>query len=154
MDKSTLEREIREIDRKLKRLYDTLLSADVSPQFITQKMVELEQQRGSLYDDLNSTNDDMIDKMRETAEKSRSRILTILKSSWTDTDEKREALEQCIDRVIVSRHSKKKLLIEVKRPLPGFGVVASKNAQLVQCPSSGRSYTGNIISEIFIIQKH
>ena len=114
-------------------------------------MAELEQQRGSLYDDLHSTNDDMIDKMRETAEKSRSRILTILKSSWTDTDEKREALEQCIDRVIVSRHSTRKLLIEVNRPLPGYGSVASKASCLSKRPSSDRPYTRNLLTEIIII---
>lgn len=151
IDKSSIEKQIREIDRKLKRLYDTLMAADVSPQFITQKMVELEQERGVLYDQLHSSNDEYIEKMRETAEKARSRILMILRSQWTDTDEKREALEACIDRITISKLGKKKLQVMVERPLPGFGSVASDFAKNYKRPSSVSPYTCNLVTEVIIV---
>ena len=151
IDKQTIEKQIREIDRKLKRLYDTLLSADVAPQYITEKMIELEKERGSLYDQLHSSNDEYIDKMRDMAEKARSRILLILQSKWTDTDEKREALETCVDRITVTKLSKTKLQVKLERPLPCYGSVASKIAQNSLRPSSNSLYTCNFISTVCVI---
>ena len=151
IDKQTIEKQIREIDRKLKRLYDTLLSADVTPQYITEKMIELEKERGSLYDHLHSSNEEYIDKMRDMAEKARSRILLILQSKWTDTDEKREALETCIDKITVTKISKSKLQVKVERPLLGYGSVASKIAQKSLRPSSVVPYTCNLLSNVYII---
>ena len=151
---STLEREIREIDRKLKRLCDTLMETDTPPAYLIAKMNELEEKRKHLSDELNSTDGDPIEKIRDLAESCRSQILTVLKSKWTSVNEKRDALGLVIESITVDRVKRHELRVILKHGLPGYGSVAGENARFERRPSSVRAYTGNLLTEKFIIPQY
>jgi len=129
VDKASIEKQIRQIDRSLKRLCDMLLETDKSPQFLIDKMNDLEDQKKDLIKQLGRDDDEKYEKIRTAAEESRTRILSVLKSKWTSTDEKREALSLFIPEITVYVKSRRELLVSVAHGIPGFLSVAEKTTK-------------------------
>lgn len=150
---TAINKEIREIDRKLERICDTLLMVDTPPETLVNKMNILEARKKELIAELNASDNDGINKIREIAEKSHSRILSVLQSQWSTTDEKREALSLFIPEIIIFPHTDKKLRVIVKHGLPNFSAVASDFGSNILRPSSVIPYTRNFLTEIYLIDR-
>lgn len=153
IDKHAIEKEIREIDRKLARILDTILMTDTPPQTLVTSMNALESRKKELYAELNTADVDGIDKIRDLAENSRSRILSVLQSNWSSTDEKRHALSLFIPEIIIFPDTRHKLRVIVNHGLPGFLAVADGFGSKVLRPSSDRPYTRNLLTDIFLLNR-
>lgn len=145
IDKCAIEKEIRQIDRNLKRLYDSLLASDVTPQFIMAKMSELESQRKELITKLDGDTEDGIENIRGLAEKTRQRILTVLKSEWTSTDEKRDALSLFVQEIVVNSATRHRLQVTIVHGLPSFLSVADNFGSKLLRPSPKPPFTCNLL---------
>ena len=143
IDRNVIERDIRVIDRKLERLCETLLETTTPPEFIYTKMRELESQKKDLLSALD-TGTDEIEKIREIAETAHSQILSVLKSQWTTTDEKRDALSLFIQDITVRPESRSKLQVNLTHGLPASASVASISGQTIKRPSFLTSNTHNL----------
>ena len=149
-DKQIILKQIREIDRKLKRLCDILLATENPPEYILAKMSELEATKKKLSAEVDADRGD-IEKIRDIAEKARSRILTVLQSKWTSTDEKRDALALFIPEIVVTRASPRELLVEVRHGIPDLLTVASEFAHFQKRPSTARPNTCNLLTAFLTI---
>ena len=123
-DKSSIQQEIAKIDRSLTRLSNVLLDTDKAPSTIVNKMNELEAKRKEVLERMEEEDGFDNEKIRDTVEKVRSRILTIIQSDRTSTDEKREALSLFIQSIIITAVPGG-CECKVNRGLPGFLSVAS-----------------------------
>lgn len=154
IDKSIVQKQIREIDRKLKRLCDVLLETDNPPEYLVGKMSELEQTKKKLTAELAADHNGGIEKIRDIAEKGRSRILSVLQSNWTSTDEKRDALSLFIPEIIVFQKNRRELQVIIKHGLPDLLTVASEIGLNNKRPyTTGENTCNLILSSIIIITK-
>ena len=153
INRSAIEKEIRDIDRKLERICDTLLMVDTPPETLVNKMNILEARKKELLAELNASEGEGINKIREMADKSHSRILSVLQSPWSTTDEKREALSLFIPEIVIFPETNKKLRVIVKHGIPSFLEVASDFGSKLLRPSSEVSYTRNLLTDTFIIDR-
>ena len=153
IDKTPIEREIRQINRSLERLCNTLLTSDTPPEFLMEKMRELEARKKDLAEQLNSSADDQIKKIREIADTGHSRILAVLGAAWASDDDKRDALSAFIEKVIVTRDKGHKLLVTVVHGLPDYSEVAGNFGSKVLRPSNPGSNTHNLTSVYTVLNK-
>ena len=151
MDKSSTEKKIREIDRNLKRLYEVLLTTDAPPQMIVEKMNDLETERKKLMEQLSLSDGNIIEKARDIAEKTRSRILSVLQSKYATADDKRNALALMISEIIIDRVDRHRLQVTFVHGVPGFLEVADDFGSNLLRPSSTSSYTCNLVTEVVIV---
>ena len=150
--KQSLQRQIREIDRKLKRIEDILIDSDIQPDTLLVRMKSLEKERADLVSILEAE-DDKTERILLTAEQFRARILSALKNDQASDDDRRNALASFISEIIVTRETRESCKCIIRHGLPGFLSVASEIPQNDKRPSRYEDYTCNLIADMVIIHR-
>lgn len=150
--KQSLQRQIREIDRKLKRIEDILIDSDIQPDTLLARMKSLEKERADLVSILEAE-DDKTERILLTAEQFRARILSALKNDQASDDDRRNALASFISEIIVTRETAESCKCIIRHGLPGFLSVASEIPKNDKRPSRYDAYTCNLISDMLIIHR-
>lgn len=140
-EKADIEKQIREIDRKIKRLMDVILESSGSAKALLDKLTDLEKEKEDLSARLDATSGMNIDRIQMTADRLKDRILSVLQDPDSSTDEKREVLSLFISEIIVLPDGSKGCKLVVKHGLPGYLKVADNLRLKDLRPSRDMLYT-------------
>ena len=150
-DKRDAEIKIRKIDRDIKRLIDLLLTTTTPPDALMDKMRELEAQKKELNDFLYGDLSERLEAYRNMANKAHDEILSVLKSKYTSTDEKRDALELFIESITVERVYKRKLRVRLAHGIPDSTKISPNFGSTFLRPSDHFAYTRNLFVSEYVI---
>ena len=138
------EMKIRQIDRDLKRLVNLLLTTPTPPDVLMEKMRELEAQKKELKEYLSSDFTERLETYRAMANKTHDEILTVLKSKYTSTDEKRDALNLFIESITIERLYKRKLRVRLAHGIPDSSKISPNLGSSFLRPSATLANTSNL----------
>lgn len=142
IDKSAIESEIVQIDRKLERITEAVLTLDTPPETLTKKMIDLEAEKRKLLKKLEADAPRVnIDRIMETAERIRQRIISILKDENSAPDQVRDAVSIFVAEITVGVAS-----IKLTHGIPGYvnsAEVANNPRQDPKRPSLYKAKTHN-----------
>ena len=145
-DKSTIEREIAKIDRKLDALGDAIANGGGSSETLLRKLTDLEDQKAKLRKSIEGEGQD-ISSIIQTAEKMRDRILTILNEKTSTTDDCREALASFVDKIIVEKSCRCMVIARIPG-ISNYSGVAGNLSGKDRRPSQNILYTCKFVLRI------
>ena len=147
IDKSAIEAEIAQIDRKLDRITEAVLTLDAPPETLTKKMMDLEAEKRRLLKKLEADAPRVnINRIMETAERIRHRIITVLKDKNSTPSEIRDAVSVFLTEVTVGVAT-----IKLTHGIPGYVLSAEVATDSRQNPKRPSLYKAKKHNDLYTI---
>ena len=148
VDNNTLKAEIAQIDRKLARVTNAIADLDIPSEALILKLKDLEAEKREKQRQLSEQEKDIdLDKIRNTSDRIRDSILSVLKNENSIAESIRDAVSTFVTEIIVSKVAG----ITIRHGIPGYTVpseVATDPRQKFQRPSAYKTKTRNRIRTI------